>query len=115
MPSVSLLALLLLGTVAIRADSPPRFESNVLPVFKAKCLACHSSSARQGGLSLETREDVLRGGKSGAAAVPGKPSDSLVLAMVISGKMPMSGSRISDVDIDIVRRWIEGSTVIGSG
>src|SRR5256886_9194557 len=53
--SVRLLPLLLLGTLAIGADSPPRFESSVLPVFKAKCLACHSSSAKQGGLSLETQ------------------------------------------------------------
>ncbi len=111
MPSVRLLPLLLLGTLATGADSPPRFESNVLPVFKAKCLTCHSSSVRQGGLSLETREDVLRGGKSGAAAVAGKPSDSLLLAMVISGKMPMGGSRISDADIETIRHWIEGGAL----
>ena len=111
MPGVRLLPLLLLETLAIGADLPPRFESKVLPLFKAKCLTCHSSSAKQGGLSLETREDVLRGGKSGAAAVPGKSSDSLLLAMVISGKMPMGGSRISDADIDTVRRWIEGGAL----
>lgn len=31
--------------------------------------------------------------------------------MVISGKMPMGGSRISDADIDTVRRWIEGGAL----
>src|SRR5260370_15865110 len=31
--------------------------------------------------------------------------------MVISGKMPMGGSRISDADIDTLRRWIEGGAL----
>src|SRR5262249_20485835 len=36
---------------------------------------------------------------------------SLVLAMVISGKMPMGGSRLSEAEIDTIRRWIEGGAL----
>src|SRR5262245_15340059 len=99
------------ATLALPAGAPARFESDVLPLFKAKCLACHSATARQGGLSLETRDDARRGGKNGAAVVPGKPTDSLLLALVISGKMPMGGSRLSDAEIDILRHWIEGGAL----
>jgi hypothetical protein len=63
-------------------------------------------------LSLETRQDVLRGGKTGAAVVPGKPTDSLLLAFVISGKMPMGGSRLTEAEIDTLRRWIESGALM---
>src|SRR5882672_2976300 len=99
--------LMLLGLPLLHAaDSSERFESHVLPLFKTKCLPCHSAGVRQGGLSLETRDDVLRGGKTGAAAVPGKPTNSLLLSLVISGKMPMGGSRLTDAEIETLRRWI---------
>src|SRR5262249_20918884 len=103
--------LMLSSTLALPAGPPVRFESDVLPLFKAKCITCHSAAARQSGLSLETRDDVRRGGKNSAAGVPGKSTDSLLLAMVISGKMPMGGARLSDAEIDIIRRWIEAGAL----
>ncbi len=99
------------GTTVLAADPQVRFESQVLPLFQAKCLPCHSAKTRQGGLSLETRDEVLRGGKTGAAAVPGKPSDSILLSVVISGKMPMGGARLSEPEIDLLRSWIESGAL----
>ncbi len=83
------------------------FDTDVLPIFRAKCLSCHSSKARSGGLALETAEDALRGGKSGGAIVAGKPSDSLLLSMLTTGKMPMGGARLTESEITAVRTWIE--------
>jgi mono/diheme cytochrome c family protein len=83
------------------------FETDVLPVFRAKCLSCHSAKAPSGGLSLENVDDVMRGGKSGSAIVAGRPSDSLLLSMVAAGKMPMGGGRLTDSEIAAVRTWIE--------
>jgi hypothetical protein len=58
------------------------FEKNIRPVLAEKCYACHSAGAKapMGGLAVDTKEGLLRGGKSGApAVVPGKPEDSLLL------------------------------------
>src|SRR3954452_6553786 len=60
-------------------------------VLRAKCLPCHGAKVRSGGLSLESPEDILRGGKSGAAIVSGRPVDSLLMGMISSGKMPAGG------------------------
>ena len=76
-------------------------------IFRAKCLSCHSEKIRSGGLSLESREAILSGGKSGGAIVPGKPVDSLLLTMVSSAKMPVGGAKLSDSDINSIRSWIE--------
>ncbi|MFN7918960.1 MAG: PSD1 and planctomycete cytochrome C domain-containing protein [Bryobacteraceae bacterium] len=97
-----LLALLLLSALAMGAD----FDT-AAKIFRAKCLACHSAKARSGGLSLESRDDILRGGKSGAAVVAGRPVDSLLMSVISTGKMPMNGAKLSDEELAAVRKWIE--------
>jgi hypothetical protein len=41
------------------------FEQSVRPVLRANCLACHSDKMLTSGLSLETRESIVRGGNRG--------------------------------------------------
>jgi len=79
-------------------------------IFRARCAGCHSAGVRSGGLSLESREDILRGGKSGAAIVPGKPVDSLLMSMVSGGRMPAGGAKLAPAEIDALRSWIEAET-----
>src|SRR5580704_208063 len=96
-----------LGIFAASALTAGTFEANALPVFHARCFACHSGKVLSGGLSLETPDEILRGGTSGGAIVPGKPNDSLLLTLVAAGKMPASGARLSDAEIAGIRTWIE--------
>ena len=91
---------------------------DVLPIFRAKCLVCHSEKVRKGGLSLESREAILRGGKSGSAIVPGKPVDSLILTMVSSAKMPIGGAKLPETEIKSppsVALWGMGRAGAGQG
>ncbi|MGV2339935.1 MAG UNVERIFIED_CONTAM: hypothetical protein LVR18_40060 [Planctomycetaceae bacterium] len=53
-----------------------------------RCAACHGAARQEGGLDLRTRESLLRGGRSGPAAVPGQPDSSLILQKIVSGQMP---------------------------
>ncbi|MCC6589630.1 MAG: DUF1549 domain-containing protein [Bryobacterales bacterium] len=108
----NLLGLLSFSAIAIvlRADSP-RFEQMVEPVLKARCAECHNDRARMGDLSVATRDGLLKGGKSGAAIVPGKPSDSLLLTMVSAGTMPKAGQKLTSDEIATIRRWIEGGAL----
>src|SRR6185369_5188118 len=70
------------------------FEKNIRPLLAANCYGCHSARLDKpmGGLLLDSRAGMLRGGKSGVAAiVPGKPDDSLLLSAVLGKselKMP---------------------------
>jgi mono/diheme cytochrome c family protein len=111
MTSIPTMWLVLLGWQLLSADAPLHFESHILPLLKTRCLACHSAGTRQGGLSLETRDDVLRGGKTGAALVPGRPAESILLTLVNSGKMPMGGAKLGEQEIDLLRRWIDAGAL----
>jgi len=101
----------LIGGEAFAVEAPLGFETHVLPLLKSRCLACHNAKVRQGDLSLETRDDMLRGGKTGAAAVPGKPTESLILSLVLSGKMPAVGTKLTDAEVALLRRWIDAGTL----
>ena len=96
--------------LALTAWADDDFE-NVQPLLKARCASCHSAKSKQGGLSIETRDDLLVGGKTGSAVVPGNAVDSLMMALIMSGKMPLGGPTLSASETASLRRWIEGGAL----
>ncbi len=60
------------------------FENKVRPVLVNNCFKCHSQEAPKlkGGLSVEFREALLKGGETGPAIVPGDPEKSLLIKAV---------------------------------
>ena len=60
------------------------FESNIRPLLVKHCYECHSRDSKpaKGGLLLDSREGLIKGGDSGAAIIPGKPNDSLLISSV---------------------------------
>ena len=60
------------------------FENRIRPVLIESCYRCHSaeSGRSRGGLSLDTRDALLKGGGSGPALVPGDPDASLLIKAV---------------------------------
>ena len=60
------------------------FEQKIRPVLVSTCYECHSAEAKakgklKGGLFLDSRAALLKGGDEGAAVIPGKPEESLLL------------------------------------
>jgi hypothetical protein len=102
------------------ADDPARiaqFESKIRPVLIEHCHECHSieSGKAKGGLRLDDREAVLRGGDSGPALVPGNPEESLLLAAIRHTdpdlEMPPRKERLSDAILKDFERWIAEGAV----
>src|SRR5712671_6291461 len=60
------------------SQSPEYFESWVRPVLAANCYDCHADE-KMGGLRLDSRDGLLKGGNSGPAIVPGDPEKSLLI------------------------------------
>jgi Protein of unknown function (DUF1549)/Protein of unknown function (DUF1553)/Planctomycete cytochrome C len=77
----------------VPAASPDFFEAKVRPVLAANCYDCHTDQ-RMGGLRVDSREALLKGGRSGPAIVPGEPDKSLLITAVRQTsalKMPKGG------------------------
>ncbi len=86
------------------------FETKVRPVLVEHCYPCHSAQAgkQRGGLRLDTRDGLLKGGDSGPALVPGKPSASLLVKAirhVDDLKMPPK-SKLPDAAVADLVDWI---------
>ena len=67
-------ALGLIATAQLASQTAPAlidYNREVHAILAGRCLVCHSQEKRSGGLSLATYEDVLNGGRSGAAVKPG--------------------------------------------
>ena len=58
------------------------FESRVRPVLIEKCYECHGQEKQKGGLRLDSRGHVLKGGDLGPVIVPGKPEESLLIKAI---------------------------------
>ena len=86
------------------------FESSVRPVLASRCYGCHGENATA-GLRLNSREGLLKGGRSGPAIQPGNPDESLLLHAIkgVRGRMemPPTGNRVEDHQFESLRRWIE--------
>ncbi len=84
------------------------FESKIRPVLANQCLECHSSGKSKGGLALDHRDGLLKGGDSGPAIVPGKPAESLLLAALRHENIEMPPDRKlpAEVIADFAA-WIE--------
>jgi mono/diheme cytochrome c family protein len=63
-------------------------EHEVRAIFQVRCVLCHGSTDRKGGLDMRTLESRLKGGKSGPGLVPGKPDESLIYQRIVKGQMP---------------------------
>ena len=110
-----LILLLLIAALPGRADALSTensafFESKVRPLLAEHCYSCHGDKAVQGGLRLDSKEALLKGGEHGAALVAGKPEQSLLIRAVQytdkSLQMPPKG-RMADAQIAVLIEWVK--------
>ncbi len=104
--SVALLPL----AFAQRPDGLEHFERFVRPLLAERCYACHSGgNVVMGGLELDSKEGVLRGGGRGPAIRPGDPGGSLLVRAIsyesVDLRMPPTG-KLSAEEVARIEEWI---------
>jgi hypothetical protein len=122
MKSLSRLALVgivvLVGTPLAPAAEPTTtpeqlgfFEKHIRPVLVRECYSCHATTAEKirGGLTLDTRDGLRKGGESGPAVVPGNVKESLLLKAIRhedeDRKMPPK-KKLPDEVIADFEKWV---------
>ena len=95
----------------IASDQLAYFENKVRPILASKCLECHSAERGKvkGGLVLDSRVDILKGGESGPvydAAAPEK--SALIRAINWDGDVQMpEKEKLSAEDITTLTEWFK--------
>jgi hypothetical protein len=112
--------LLLLACAALRAAPAPKltpaqsdfFEKKVRPVLVKDCYKCHSAEGGRikGGLRVDTRDGLLKGGESGPAIVPGNPDRSLLIRAIRyrdqNLQMPPDDKKLPASQIADLEAWV---------
>jgi hypothetical protein len=111
---VSSLLLALAGNAVVAADPfDPQalafFENQIRPLLIERCHKCHGDIDKpKGGLKLTSRAAVLSGGDTGPAALPGKPTESLIVQAVEyrdTLQMPPD-AKLNDQQIESISKWV---------
>ncbi len=107
------LAAILVGAVSARAgeDGVEFFEKKIRPLLAERCSECHSPERKvKGGLRLDSRAGWEVGGDAGAALVPGKPEESLLIKAVRYRdkdlQMPPK-KKLSVEEIATLEQWVK--------
>jgi len=88
----------------------------VRPLLEKRCYNCHQGTKAKGGLRLDDHESARKGGDSeGPAIVAGRIHDSALILRITSKDedvvMPPTGDPLSDEEIALLKRWVEGGAV----
>jgi hypothetical protein len=89
------------------------FESKIRPILVDNCYPCHShqSPKIKGGLLLDSRDGVLKGGDTGPAVKPGDLAHSLLIKAVRYTddelRMPPKNKRLAAYQIANLEAWVK--------
>jgi mono/diheme cytochrome c family protein len=89
------------------------FGQAVRPIFERHCYECHGEQKQKAGIRFDRKSVIFKGGDSGKpVVVPGKSSDSLLIQKITATDpdevMPPKGARVSEADVALLRKWIDG-------
>jgi hypothetical protein len=99
MHRLAILAFLLSAVPASAADKID-FAHDILPLIKARCAECHTDGKSKGGLSLDTRESLLKS----------KKLDKLIGRVTSTDaeeRMPPKGPALNAKEVATLKSWID--------
>ena len=97
---------------ALAAGTPLTYAADIQPIMDKHCTGCHGWWFPRKGLRLDSRANILKGGASGPAIVPGDPSKGWLMRLVnketAGGKLmpPAGNTPLSEDEIRRIEDWI---------
>ena len=108
-----------LTSTATAADAPKvTYADHVLPILRAKCLSCHNTDKKSGGLDLSNFTAVKAGGGSGEIFDPGNAGASILWKVINheeEPKMPPNSEKLPAEMLAVIKNWIDGGALETSG
>jgi hypothetical protein len=82
------------------------YQFDIQPLFTSECFHCHGGA---GGLDLQSYDDLMAGGNSGAVVIAGDPDSSRLIDRLdgtITPTMPADGPPLTGPEIARIEQWI---------
>ncbi|NBV85232.1 MAG: DUF1549 domain-containing protein [Verrucomicrobia bacterium] len=86
------------------------FENKIRPIFAETCMECHSNEKgkNKGSFSMDSREEMLKGGETGPSIIPGNAKGSTLIKAVLwedDLQMPPK-KKLSPEQIEDLKKWV---------
>ena len=92
----------------------PDFSHDIVPILREHCAACHTGDKKKGGLSMNSRADLMAGGENGKVIVSGQSAESALIKAILStdseDQMPPPDAkqkRVSAEKVALLKAWID--------
>ncbi len=97
--------------LATRASGAVDYAREVKPLLASACVQCHGAANPKGKLRLDTAVAALKGGRAGAAIIPGKADRSLLLTLLRGAhdeipQMPYKRNPLAPEQVAVIEQWI---------
>jgi hypothetical protein len=98
--------------IKLERKEPVVYEKDVEPIFINKCAGCHSKNIKtESKLDLSSYETLMKGGKRGAAVVPGSSAKSLLIRLSSKDQRPFMPPRteepLAPQELALLKLWID--------
>ena len=97
-------------TASLHAQKAQPSFSDVDPIFKARCVECHSGIRPAAGFRVNGYKEVMAGGKDGPVIVKGDPGNSALVTRIkglTTPRMPKDGPPwLSENEVKLLESWI---------
>lgn len=99
----------------IQREEAVDFETEILPILKRNCLACHHEKEAEGGLILESLEKIRVGGDAGEGVIAGSPETSQIFIRATGSEDPLMPPEDNSVgakpltpeELGLMKLWIQ--------
>jgi uncharacterized membrane protein/mono/diheme cytochrome c family protein len=96
----------------LNANQLQELNINVRTILAHNCYSCHNATKTKGGLRLDKKEFIFKGGENGPILVAGNPEKSDMIRRVKlpfghDDAMPTKGKRLSKEDVAMLEYWIQ--------
>ena len=82
------------------------FSRDILPIFESRCINCHGGRKTEKGLDLKTYNTLMAGSEEGIVLIPGDSEKSSLAQLLVEGKMPKRGPKLTPSQLQMVLDWI---------
>ncbi|WP_442505342.1 c-type cytochrome domain-containing protein [Novipirellula sp. SH528] len=81
----------------LERTTPVDFATEIAPILKRNCVACHHKADAEGGLVLESHASLMKGGDTGPAVIAKDAKSSLLLMRATGEEDPLMPPEDNDV------------------
>jgi uncharacterized membrane protein len=97
---------------ALTAEQIQNLNVEVRTILAHNCYSCHSETKTKGGLRLDSKDAIMKGGEDGVVVVPNHPDKSEIIRRISLPKgdkeaMPTKGKRLTEKEVKLLTFWIE--------